>query len=224
MENSKQKQYVELVQLRKKCHICEGLTNPSCYAEGGYDSCEIGPWTQWQGNLDAQLMVIGQDWGTPNDLGTDDSKNPTNVNLARLLNSIGINIQPTSAKNQPHILFFTNTILCLKEGGLQAPVKTQWIKNCGKNFLKQNIEIVKPKIVVALGRKTFEAILDTYKMPYGRGESYAQIVERGEIIISEKTRLFPVFHCGRRGMTNRNMQLQLNDWQEIGRTLVRQDG
>jgi DNA polymerase len=23
----------------------------------------IGPWTQWQGNLNAELMIVGQDWG-----------------------------------------------------------------------------------------------------------------------------------------------------------------
>ena len=31
-----------------------------------FRSAQIGPWSLWQGNLDAEIMVIGQDWGDKN--------------------------------------------------------------------------------------------------------------------------------------------------------------
>src|ERR671934_56333 len=55
--------YRELVQLRKACHACKGLTNGSSIVRGVYDCDEIGPWSLWQGKLNAELMVVAQDWG-----------------------------------------------------------------------------------------------------------------------------------------------------------------
>ena len=45
------------------CARCVGLINPTRCASGVYDSEEIGPWARWQGDLDVELMVVGQDWG-----------------------------------------------------------------------------------------------------------------------------------------------------------------
>ena len=61
----KQLRYRKLVQQRKACRACVSLslTNPSVCQGGIYDTEQIGPWSQWQGNLNARLMVIGQDWG-----------------------------------------------------------------------------------------------------------------------------------------------------------------
>ena len=38
------------------------LTNPTENIDSGFDSDRIGPYTLWQGNLKAELMVIGQDF------------------------------------------------------------------------------------------------------------------------------------------------------------------
>jgi|SRR6516162_7134389 len=59
-----QLRYEELVAQRKACRACAscGLINPSVHLKGAYDADEIGPFTRWCGDLDAELMVIGQDW------------------------------------------------------------------------------------------------------------------------------------------------------------------
>src|SRR5260221_12658035 len=66
-----------------------GLQNPAQLFNGAQDSPEIGPWTRWQGALDAELMVVGQDWGDVDYLrthnGLDDPDNSTNVTLRQLL-------------------------------------------------------------------------------------------------------------------------------------------
>src|SRR6202050_3475312 len=51
------------VERRKACRACPGLRNPSVCVDGMYDSDQIGPWSRWQGTLDSQRLIVGQDWG-----------------------------------------------------------------------------------------------------------------------------------------------------------------
>src|SRR5438045_1083685 len=101
----KQLRYTELVAKRKECRLCDshGLTNPSACQNGAYDvSGHIGPWTQWQGNLDADLMVIAQDWGGLEYFiehkGLEEDTNTTNRRICELLS--------------------LNSVLCLRPGRL----------------------------------------------------------------------------------------------------------
>ena len=49
--------------MRKKFKFTD-LKEPSEIENGKYDKEDsIGPWSLWQGNLEAQILVIGQDWG-----------------------------------------------------------------------------------------------------------------------------------------------------------------
>ena len=76
--------------------ICCALENSSRCEQGHYDSRHIGPWSQWQGHLNAELMVVGQDWGDTNcfikNQGLEAQRNPTNNMLRELLGSIGIDV------------------------------------------------------------------------------------------------------------------------------------
>src|SRR5262245_27360720 len=119
--------YDGLVRERKACRACEretengrGLVNPSVCDAGRYDSDHIGPWSRWQGQLDATVMVVGQDWA---DVGTfercqgrDDLEgppNPTNTTLLQLLRSAGVDCTPGGDGGRGPV-FLTNAILCLK--------------------------------------------------------------------------------------------------------------
>jgi hypothetical protein len=140
MNSYKDTAYKNLVQSRKVCHLCKGLTNPAEYDNGIFDSDQIGPWSRWQGNLNAQLMIIGQDWGDTGYFqqyeGRDTDNNPTNKTIRELLASIGIPIPPPSASDQGESsIFLNNAILCLKKGGLGAEVKQEWFNNCGHHYL-----------------------------------------------------------------------------------------
>jgi hypothetical protein len=77
--------YEQLVARRKHCHACKGMINPSEVDGGRFDSGQIGPWSRWQGNLSADLMVVGQDWGDEGYFrqgeGWDRATNPTNRTL-----------------------------------------------------------------------------------------------------------------------------------------------
>ena len=59
----KKAKYDALIEARKSCRACVDLVNPSICQDGALDCNAIGAWSKWQGNLDAPVMVIGQDWG-----------------------------------------------------------------------------------------------------------------------------------------------------------------
>lgn len=53
--------YTDLVAARKTCRRCATLTNPSSVASPP-DSERIGPYSLWQGNLNAPLIIVAQDF------------------------------------------------------------------------------------------------------------------------------------------------------------------
>ena len=91
---SKVVDYGQLVAARKACHLCSGLTNPADVEGGRFDAEHIGAWSLWQGNLDASLMVVGQDWGDKTYFiqheGRSNPMNPTNSALVERIGIAGI--------------------------------------------------------------------------------------------------------------------------------------
>jgi uracil-DNA glycosylase family 4 len=220
MNENKEEYYRKLVLSRKACEKCKDLINPIKIESGSFDSDHLGPWSLWQGNLDADIMVVGQDWGDINYFikwkGKDQpSGNPTNEHLEELLNHIGIKIEKPGRIQQQKI-FLTNFILCLKKGGLQAKVDRQWITNCGMSFFYPLIKIVNPKIVIGLGRNVSEAILKLFNASYPKHGRYNLVTEKMSFKLTDTTTLFPVYHCGA-GSTNRNRKMieQKKDWERI---------
>ena len=73
--NDKKKRYLDLIERVKESYP------PYDPADDGQklrlywcDDCEeINLWTYWQGrgNLDAKIMLVGQDWGSPWDKGSE---------------------------------------------------------------------------------------------------------------------------------------------------------
>jgi DNA polymerase len=221
----KEDQYRKLVLERKNCRLCKGLTNPAAFDRGRFDSDHIGPWSLWQHNLDADIMIVGQDWGDnkffkkwsgkdPND------GNPTNENLLKLLESIGVTIGKPREK-QGQKIFLTNLILCLKKGGLQALVSDDWFNSCTRKFFKPLVEIIRPKAILALGKKPTNFISDYFGVYYSRSIPLKKlIIQYSPFKLTNQTLLFPLYHCGAGGINrNRSFNEQMNDWKIIKRYL-----
>jgi DNA polymerase len=219
-------QYEALVKMRESCHECSGVTNGSSIQGGIYDCDEVGAWSLWQGNLNAKLMVVGQDWGDVEWFlrvkGYPTSTSKTNTTLIELLRAAGLNINLANKTTGHGLLFFTNAVLCMKEGGAQAPVKPGWLRNCGSRFLRPTIELVQPKVVVSLGAKAYEAVMSAYQMT-ARG--FKAAVESGEPDrLAGGVYVFPVYHCGAYVLnTHRKLPQQIEDWRRIGSFLLRHD-
>jgi uracil-DNA glycosylase len=222
MPCDKQTIYASLVDARKQCTQCQGLVNPSRCAGGAFDSNEIGPWTRWQGNLDAELMIVGQDWGDAASFesgkGLDEATNPTNHRLWQLLAEAGYPVAEYGQQEGRGTIFFTNAILCLKSGGLSGPVKSAWFAECGPRFLRPQIEIVRPRVVITLGEKAYQGISIAFKH---RPDSFRTAVESvNKLELLPSVHLFPVYHCSPRVLAGtRIWDQQLEDWRRIGDVL-----
>jgi DNA polymerase len=218
--------YADLVARRKACRACAELTNPATVDNGAFDSDHVGPWSRWQGNLSASLMVIGQDWGDTRYFrrfrGLDDDKNPTNRTLIQLLQGIGIVIGPPSSAGSNDLVFFTNAVLCLKEGGLQGPVRAAWFQNCAP-FLCRQVEIIAPRVVATLGEQALRAVRHAFQLP-PRSLASSVADSEGEIL-GGNTRLLAVYHCGARVLnSHRALDAQIQDWARIGNALRTKPG
>ena len=165
-DHHKMEKYLALVTKRKACRLCDDLTNPSEVCGGEFDRDHIGPWSLWQGNINSPVVIIGQDWGNQETFITSKGLEPpcsendrkTNGMLVDLLNSIGIKIERPKGYETIGKLFFTNPILCLKPGKAQDPVKEEWFKTCGVNFIRPLLEILKPFVVITLGVQAYRGL------------------------------------------------------------------
>jgi DNA polymerase len=212
-----------------------GLANPANLEGGLYDADEIGPWTRWAGDLDADLMVVGQDWGDVRyflaQRGLDAPRNPTSTALAALLASIQRPLPPipTAATplppgaNRNAGVFLTNALLWLKTGGMSGKVSTELFSGDSATFLLEQIAIVQPRVVIALGQHAHRAILLAFDMPIPKGP-FRTVVETTKGISLDGThegaQLFGVYHCGAQVRnTIRSMAQQYEDWRHIGLAL-----
>jgi uracil-DNA glycosylase len=214
--------YAALVTARKACRLCPDLTNPADVDGGRHDSDHVGPWSRWQSDLDATLMVVGQDWGDVRDFvrrgGRDGPGNPTNLALAELLRGVGVSVGPPGAGPGPGAAFFTNAILCLKRGGLQAPVRDAWFRNCASH-LRRQIEIVRPRVVVGLGARAFGGVLAAFGLP--PRPLRVAVADPDGVALPTGARAFAVYHPGARVLnTHRGLQAQREDWVRIARFLA----
>ena len=212
--------YSSLVEKRKSCQECGDLCNPATVISGKYDSEQIGPWSLWQADLNAELLIVGQDWGDISYFqkwqGRDQpSGNPTNENLQKLLNHLGVQIgRPRDPQDQ--VVFFTNLILCLKAGGLQAAVNDHWFTNCARAFFGPLVEIIKPRAILALGKKVSESILDLYGIQHSKNLRLSEMMSQSPFSLTSSAVLFPLYHCGAGGINrNRSMPEQEKDWSRI---------
>jgi uracil-DNA glycosylase len=221
--SDKYDKYLELVAARKMCDLCNGLVNPSRCAGGKYDSDEIGPWSLWQGNLDAELMVVGQDWGDIKYFiehrgRDDDPNNPTNWLVRELLAEAGFAIEKAGQTTGRGTMFLTNAILCLKSGnlsaeeaqltteeelkailrqtrgGLGAPVKESWFNKCGPRFLRPEVELIHPCALVTLGKRAYSAVCKAFGFWPADFKAAVETEASNKPEVLEGVRLFPVYH------------------------------
>lgn len=210
------------------------LANLSALTPARFDSSHVGPWTRWAHDLNAELMIIGQDWGDERyfveNRGLDNPTNPTNIALQELVLSIGLQLpQPPIAGAVPDPrsancgIWLTNALLWLKTGGLSAKVRDDWFGDGAAYFLKAQIDIVQPRVIVALGQRAYGLVLSSYNLPKQRGPFLSVVEMKEPVTLSPEARgvrLVAVYHCGIRiRNTLRHFPEQRNDWVRVRRAL-----
>ena len=179
---TKKDRYCELVKDVRNCSYCINTpTGSGVKLVQDPSRSEINLWSHWQGSLDAQILVIGHDWGELPDPSTYEFwttnkaypsltgehkhiqpyKFPTDNNLAKISSeALGLDLK----KKQPS-LFFTNAVLCYRDKGFTGDVEQSWFKNC-QPFCARLIDIIQPEAIVTLGCMPLRALL------YGGDLSY----------------------------------------------------
>jgi uracil-DNA glycosylase len=229
---NKIEEYRKLIFKRKSwVSLPFGLSN---YKETGFEIEHVDAWELWHSNLDADIMIIGQDFADAQtfikDKGlvepqSDKYAYATNKNLATLFEmGLGIQIGHPLNPNMKVKLFFTNAIIGLKkEGGMQGKVKEEWLKKSVEEFLSPLINLVQPKVIICLGKLATKAV-DTafnHRLNPKINLSHSLINMVGKSFDStEGIKIFPVYHCGARVINiNRSLNKQLGDWMAI-RTVI----
>lgn len=191
------------------------------------DCVEINLWTYWQGNLDARILLVGQDWGCPWDAGSFavmsnickmnagesipymlGNENPTDQNLIALFREIGYDLNSPTTSNQD--LFFTNFVLGYRPKGSSGGFQKSWAKHDAPHFAAL-AAIIQPENILCLGRDTFESVLMAFGQPLPAPiRSYNRWIESDQnpVTISlpaqRPMRGFALAHCGKLGTMNRN--------------------
>jgi DNA polymerase len=222
--NNKVTRYLELVEDRKICRACKNpanpsqdLTNPSEIQGGAFDSDEIGPWSRWQGNLDAELMVVAQDWGDVGwfvrEKGCPTNYSKANTTLVELVGEAGFSIGLPYQTSGKGTLFFTNAVLCMKQGNASARVPAEWFRICGAKFLRPLIDIVRPMVIACVGKPAYETVLRAHGIQPGNFREAVDCQEPTQL--PGGAAVFAMYHCGALGQTHRNRDAQRKDWRRI---------
>src|SRR5262245_8128848 len=219
--------YELLVRARKECCKCRDLVNPADPSYAQHDSDEVGPWSRWLASRPAKLVIVGQDWSTTDYFekhqGRDILGNLTNDRLREhFLKRLGYEVGPPNATDTQSGVFATNAILCLKRGAvgeMSAPVRDGWFKNC-QPWLRQTIEVVDAPMVIALGRRAYDAAVGAYGA-YARALPFREAVEAcSPVELVARRLLFAAFHPAARPVDRTFAKMQ-EDWDRIAAFMQR---
>jgi len=158
----KHRQLFDLAQKRKRTR----WAGYRCIGDyhGGFHECDyVSPYTKGASNVDSDILVILQDWSSHevlsrpldsnaiknSEYGHDPSR-PTNINLKRLLNDhFGVQLKGVYA---------TNLFPFIKSDSISSHIPQDDLVRAAREFALPQIKILRPKLVVCLGIKTFNAI------------------------------------------------------------------
>ncbi len=217
---SKDERYANLVRKRKEYDFSDGLQNPAKILGGTFDCDEIGAWSTWHSDLNAKILLIGQDWGCENyfinNQGKDSDDNQTCINLKKLFNEIGFYLGTAIPKfPNKNGLFFTNSVLGIKYGNMAARIKMEWLRNSTEGFTKELIEITEPEIIITLGKIAFRALQIIWPDLPSK-DTLKSLVVRDDLKVNKgRIQVFPRFHCSGLGLRSRSLDRQKDDWRRI---------
>ncbi len=118
----------------------------------------VSPWNKAAGNYDSPIMIVGQDWISEDAAETAhisfklgcDPDNRTNKNLQiLLLDYFGLKFSET---------YGTNLFVFVKPGSLSSRIPTKDLLYSAQKYTLAEINIVKPKVVICLGKATYSAL------------------------------------------------------------------
>jgi len=134
----------------------------ACLADfhGGFYECDlVSPWSKSARNVDAEVMIIGQDWASSDVLEKkpsedrrrlgQESSSTTNKKLPEFLGYMGLQFCETYA---------TNAFPFIKRGSKSERIPRKDLVYCAETYTLPQIEIVSPLMAICLGKAAFRAV------------------------------------------------------------------
>ena len=212
--------YETLVAARKACRICveRSAGRLRSGAEFAFDPEVVSLWELWLGHKRPKLLLVGQDFGNVDyfvrNRGRDDPGNKTNANLWRLLGEAGIRARHPRELDTETPVFLTNSVLCLKEGPMNAAVRASWVDTCTERHLVPLLGWLHPPVVVGMGSCGWRAVRRAFALP--QAPRTISLAAGSRWNAADGTQVFAAGHCSSLGLINRPWPQQLVDWRRIG--------
>lgn len=189
-------------------------------------------WTDWYSRIDSDIMIIAQDWGTYSDmlkyreeyinlLSTDEEAWYTLINRQdTLVHKKLYKYLKKSAELEKYELeedfldkiYLTNAVMCARQGTSYKDTKNFDVKPCTINctkFLKKQIDIVKPKIIVALGYHPLLALSKIYNFEISPNHN-----DNLNIIKTNNLTIIPAYHPTAQVKEEEQLKIYRQIWKE----------
>ncbi|MFZ4524649.1 MAG: hypothetical protein ACOYOE_03640 [Chlorobium sp.] len=211
----------ELAVTRKQTPPPEGSFRLGKYHEGIYECDHVSPYTKGADNVNAEIFVLLQDWGS------DDEMSRSVVDLEKQKFELLYGRTPGQYPNE-HLeellhkyfsialdqTYATNLFPYIKSGEVSAEISDKDLRRAAEEFALPQIAIVQPKLVICCGKKTFNAVR------VAADEKEVETVEEGinapfSLYGSE---VWLQSHPGIRGTNNRNsggVDRVSGDWEKM---------
>lgn len=192
MKTDKQKLFQQLVVAAQSCGRCVNLCERTAVL------------SELNGNINPKVMFVAE---APGRNGGDRTRVPlegdkSGANFTKFIDSINL----VRAE-----IFITNSVLCnpRKESGANRKPTQIEIVNCS-NFLRQQIEILNPQIIVTLGSVALEALktIETHE--------FSLRLNAGKVLEWNNKLLVPLYHPSPQVLaSHRRLNEQLEDYQVL---------
>ena len=170
-------------------------------------------WAMWLGNLDARVVIVGQDPAGADKVDPSDPASyppgesvGTNLTLMTLL---------AAANLDPKEVYLTNAILCIKLGPMNKKPLGSWVTNC-RPLLRRTLDLVAPVAAIGLGAIAWKSLCRAYG---ARPCSLTTAISQRPVRPAQGPWLVPMFHPGPLGQASRGLPLQMEDWRIFGNWL-----
>ncbi|HVG33918.1 MAG TPA: uracil-DNA glycosylase [Pyrinomonadaceae bacterium] len=196
--NRKRREFTALAREAAACRACPAMCERAAVL------------SELNGSTDARVMFIGE---APGRQGGDRTRVPfsgdaSGRNLQRYLDTIGL---------KRASVFFTNAALCnprTPSGANRTPTVTE-VSNCS-TFLRRQIEIINPRVVVTLGRVSLAALKSIEYHELTLKDTAGKLFEwNGRLLV-------PLYHPSPQVLaSHRREEAQLKDYSALARALKR---
>lgn len=236
----KSKDFDELISQMGACQRCMNIKkgDEDCSLINIYEQEEFGKnipsiWTDWYSRLDADIMIFGQDWGPYEDMKKLNKRyleNKVNDNWLNLIESeksltkkMLTKYMIESAKLNSvddyeecmNMVFVTNAIMCARKGtnyrGNNIKLK-ECTMNCSE-YLKKQIDIVKPKVIVTLGYYPLLSLANIYD--FSISKTLGETIDKLSEIEIEGMIIIPLYHPTAQVSRDRQLEQYMKIWKYI---------